>query len=173
MSGDRERLGNVVTNLVTNAIRYNREGGRVEVALRDGVLTVADTGIGIPEKDRPHLFERFYRVDRARSREQGGSGLGLAISTAAQNQVQAMQMSFLVMLPSILLSGFMFPRENMPYPIYLISHAFPVTYFIQILRGIILRGAGMADLTPWIGGLSAVCVVILAISIARFHKSLD
>jgi two-component system, OmpR family, sensor kinase len=87
--GDPARLREVVMNLVTNAIKYNRAGGRVDVTLgrerapdgRDlAVLAVADTGLGIPEKDQPHLFERFYRVDKARSREQGGSGLGLAIT---------------------------------------------------------------------------------------------
>ncbi|MCI0339614.1 MAG: ATP-binding protein [Planctomycetales bacterium] len=84
VAGDRERLREVATNLVTNALRYNREGGRVEVRLSRengaAVLSVADTGIGIPEPDRAHLFERFYRVDKARSRELGGSGLGLAIT---------------------------------------------------------------------------------------------
>lgn len=84
LTGDPDRLREAVTNLVTNAIRYNREGGRVDVSLEGeegrAVLTVADTGWGIPEKDRPHLFERFYRVDRARSREAGGTGLGLSIT---------------------------------------------------------------------------------------------
>jgi heavy metal sensor kinase len=80
VAGDRERLRDVVMNLVTNAIRYNRPNGRVDVALKGGVLTVADTGVGIPERDRPHIFERFYRVDKARSREIGGTGLGLAIT---------------------------------------------------------------------------------------------
>jgi len=82
--GDRDRLRDVVTNLVTNAIRYNREGGRVDVGLRveggQAVLSVADTGVGIPAQDLPHLFERFYRVDKVRSRELGGSGLGLSIA---------------------------------------------------------------------------------------------
>lgn len=79
--GDRGLLREVFTNLISNAIRYNRPGGRVEIALRNGrTLTVADTGMGIAEKDRPHIFERFYRVDKARSREQGSSGLGLAIT---------------------------------------------------------------------------------------------
>ena len=81
--GDGFRIAQVVTNLLTNAINYNREGGRVNVSLRpDGsaaVLEVADTGLGISEEDQKHLFERFYRVDKARSRELGGSGLGLAI----------------------------------------------------------------------------------------------
>jgi signal transduction histidine kinase len=83
MMGDPARLGQVVTNLLTNAIHYNRPGGEVTATVavdkQDIVLSVTDTGCGIPEEDRPHIFERFYRVDRARSREQGGCGLGLAI----------------------------------------------------------------------------------------------
>ncbi len=83
VSGDPLRLGQVVTNLLSNAVRYNRPGGKVAVQLRGGPararLSVTDTGCGIPEVDRPHIFERFYRVDRARSRAVGGSGLGLAI----------------------------------------------------------------------------------------------
>jgi heavy metal sensor kinase len=83
VTGDPERLGQVVTNLLGNAVQYNRSGGQVLVGLRVGsgraVLSVCDTGVGIPEADRPHVFERFYRADRARSRASGGSGLGLAI----------------------------------------------------------------------------------------------
>ncbi len=81
---DRSRLAQVITNLVTNAIGYNRPGGEVRVSLKsegqEAVLRVADTGCGIPEEDQPHVFERFFRADKARSRELGGSGLGLAIS---------------------------------------------------------------------------------------------
>jgi heavy metal sensor kinase len=81
---DRERFAELMANLIGNAIRYNREGGRVEVCLQnkngDALLEVADTGIGIPEDELPHVFERFYRVDKARSRALGGSGLGLAIA---------------------------------------------------------------------------------------------
>jgi heavy metal sensor kinase len=81
--GDGIRLAQVVTNLLSNALQYNRAGGEVHVALAaeagEAVLTVTDTGCGIPEEDRPHLFERFYRVDKARSRASGGNGLGLAI----------------------------------------------------------------------------------------------
>lgn len=81
---DPDRIGQVIANLVTNAIRYNRPGGRVRVSAgraADGgaVLTVADTGVGIPAAELPHVFERFYRVDKARSRAAGGSGLGPAI----------------------------------------------------------------------------------------------
>lgn len=81
--GDRDRIGQVVTNLLANAVAYNREGGRATVRLAvegDAVrLTVEDTGIGIAPQHLPRLTERFYRVDRSRSREQGGTGLGLAI----------------------------------------------------------------------------------------------
>lgn len=81
--GDRERLDQLVTNLLSNAIRYNREDGLVVVSLRttadDVVLSVKDTGEGIPAESIPKLFDRFYRVDPARSRQDGGSGLGLSI----------------------------------------------------------------------------------------------
>jgi heavy metal sensor kinase len=81
--GDRDRLREVITNLLSNAIRYNRPGGRADITLThdasEVVLTVADTGPGIPAESQPHVFERFYRADEARSRECGGTGLGLAI----------------------------------------------------------------------------------------------
>jgi signal transduction histidine kinase len=84
--GDAERIGQVVTNLLTNAIHFNRDQGEVRLAARtEGdlvLLTVADTGQGIPAEDVPHIFERFYRVDQSRSRVQGRSGLGLAICKA-------------------------------------------------------------------------------------------
>jgi heavy metal sensor kinase len=82
-TGDVQRIAQIVTNLLSNAIRYNRDGGKVRVSLRrDGeiTLTVSDTGIGIPHEDLGSIFKRFYRVDKARSREVGGTGLGLAIS---------------------------------------------------------------------------------------------
>jgi ribosome-dependent ATPase len=99
-------------------------------------------------------------------------GLGLLVSTLAHTQLQAMQFAFMVMLPSVLLSGFVFPRDQMPLPIYLLSYGIPVTYFLQILRGIVLRGADAIDLLPWIGGLAACVVVIMGLSLARFRKQL-
>ncbi len=99
-------------------------------------------------------------------------GLGLLVSTIAQTQVEALQFAFIIMLPSVLLSGFMFPRSEMPTPIYIITHAIPVTYFIEILRGVVLRGADAVDLLPWICGLTICCLVILALSITRFRKQL-
>lgn len=83
VNGNAQRLEQVFTNLLENAIKYTPRGGRVKVAIRqsqrDVSIDVDDTGIGIPEADLSRVFERFYRVDRARSREMGGTGLGLAI----------------------------------------------------------------------------------------------
>lgn len=92
VAGDEGRLVQVLTNLLDNAIKYTPEGGTITVGatlvpplgktepLTNAIdISVADTGIGIPEQDRPRVFERFYRVDKARSRELGGTGLGLAI----------------------------------------------------------------------------------------------
>ncbi|MEE8424995.1 MAG: ATP-binding protein, partial [Elusimicrobiota bacterium] len=83
VSADKAALRRVLENLLTNAIKYNREGGEVRIDARaDGEkveINISDTGFGIPDKDLPHLFERFYRVDKARSRELGGTGLGLSI----------------------------------------------------------------------------------------------
>jgi ABC transporter DrrB family efflux protein len=100
-------------------------------------------------------------------------GLGLLISTIARAQVQAMQFAFMIMLPSVLLSGFMFPRSEMPTIIYLASFILPVTYFIEILRGIIIRGAEFRALLPHIAGLLTCLVVVLSLSISRFRKQLD
>jgi ABC transporter DrrB family efflux protein len=99
-------------------------------------------------------------------------GLGLFISTIARTQLEAFQFAFIIMLPSILLSGFVFPRAEMPLPIYLASFALPATYFIEILRGIILRGATLTDLSSSVVGLTICCVVVLSASIMRFRKRL-
>jgi two-component system phosphate regulon sensor histidine kinase PhoR len=84
IAGDRRRLTEVLQNLLDNAIQYTPAGGQIMVSAspRNGevIFTVSDTGIGIPETDQPRIFERFYRVDVARSREVGGTGLGLSIA---------------------------------------------------------------------------------------------
>jgi ABC transporter DrrB family efflux protein len=98
--------------------------------------------------------------------------LGLLVSTLARTQLQAMQFAFLMMLPTVLLSGFMFPRSEMPFPIYVVSFGIPATYFLEILRGIILRGADLYDLIPQITGLGICCVAILTLSLIRFRKQL-
>lgn len=100
-------------------------------------------------------------------------GLGLMISTVAKTQVEAIQWAFLIMLPSVLLSGFIFPQESMPTPIYVVGQAIPVTYFIAILRGIILRGAGFFDLWHNAAWLAGIGFVLLTISARRFRKTLS
>ena len=83
VQGEGSQLGNMVRNLLENAVRYTPDGGRIEVALRHeeghAVLTITDDGIGIPLEAQSRVFERFYRVDRARTRDTGGTGLGLSI----------------------------------------------------------------------------------------------
>jgi signal transduction histidine kinase len=84
----------IVFNLAENAIKYNLAGGSVKITLthseKDIVLTVDDTGIGVPDVDLPYIFDRFYRVDKARSREAGGSGLGLSIVRATVRENKGM-----------------------------------------------------------------------------------
>lgn len=77
--GNRSLLGELIYNLLDNAIRYNRDNGDVKLRVSNGTIRVRDTGIGIPKQHQEHVFERFYRVDKSRSKETGGTGLGLAI----------------------------------------------------------------------------------------------
>ncbi len=83
LNGDRIKLNQILYNLMDNAIKYTSEGGTIHVSLKQSedelVWRVKDNGIGIPSEDQEHIFERFYRVDKARSRETGGTGLGLSI----------------------------------------------------------------------------------------------
>lgn len=99
-------------------------------------------------------------------------GLGLFVSTVATTQLEAVQFAFIIMLPSVLLSGFMFPRSEMPLPIYIITFAIPVTYFIEILRGIVLRAADFWDLIPSVLGLVLCGLAVISGSVMRFQKRL-
>ncbi|HEY3333379.1 MAG TPA: ABC transporter permease [Capsulimonadaceae bacterium] len=98
--------------------------------------------------------------------------LGLLISTVAQNQAQALQLTLLITMPSILMSGFMFPLDTMPGPLYMVSMAIPVTYFMQILRGVVVRGAGFYDLWPSVLALIVISTILLTVSTMRFRKTL-
>lgn len=88
-TGDGEKIGQVIANLLTNAINYSSAGGEIRVSTEASqglaLCKVADTGMGIPAEDLPRIFDRFYRVEKSRSREKGGTGLGLAISRAIVN----------------------------------------------------------------------------------------
>ncbi|MCY7232170.1 cell wall metabolism sensor histidine kinase VicK [Streptococcus anginosus] len=81
---DTDRMTQVIDNIINNAIKYSPDGGKITVSMKTTdtqmILSISDEGLGIPKKDLPKIFDRFYRVDKARSRAQGGSGLGLAIA---------------------------------------------------------------------------------------------
>jgi ABC-2 type transport system permease protein len=99
--------------------------------------------------------------------------IGILISTISKTQLQAMQLSFLIILPSVLLSGFVFPREAMPQIIQWLGYAMPLTYFLNILRGIITKGVGMEYLIKDVAMLFGVGAFLLGLSVARFRKKLD
>jgi ABC-2 type transport system permease protein len=99
--------------------------------------------------------------------------LGLLISTLVQTQFQAVQLSFFTMLPSILLSGFMFPFEGMPRAAQLIAQVLPLTHFVELVRAIVLRGAPIGALPVPLLKLTAFFVIALAIAALRFRKRLD
>lgn len=99
--------------------------------------------------------------------------LGLLISTSAQTQFQAMQMTFFIFLPSILLSGFMFPFDGMPKPAQWIAEILPLTHFIRIIRSVMLRGADLMQMNTDMGALALFALIALMIAIMRFNKRLD
>lgn len=99
-------------------------------------------------------------------------GLGLFASTIANTQQQAAQIIMFFAAPSILLSGFIFPREGMPWPIYYLGNLIPLTYFLKIVRGIILKGLGVVDLWEEIIPLIFMAIGIMILSIKKFHKRL-
>jgi len=100
-------------------------------------------------------------------------GIGLFASTVAQNQQQAIQVVMFIAPPSFLLSGFFFPRETMPLPIYYLSEFIPLTYYLKIVRGIVLKGLGYAALWDQTWPLLLMAIVILTVSIKKFHKRLS
>ena len=99
--------------------------------------------------------------------------IGLLISTLVRTQAQAMQVGFLFLLPNILLSGFMFPREAMPEPARWLGAALPLTYFLEALRGIALRNAGAWAVWPQAAVLAAFALVFMTLAVQRFHKTMD
>jgi ABC-2 type transport system permease protein len=102
----------------------------------------------------------------------GSLGLGVLISTISRTQMQAMYMSSFIMLPSFLLAGLLFPRENMPWLAYYSGYLLPVTYFLEIVRGIILKGADFFVLWNWIWPMSVFSLVVFFASVFMFHKRL-
>lgn len=103
----------------------------------------------------------------------GSLGVGLLISTVSQTQGQALQTSFMIMLPSFILSGFFFPREAMPLPMFYLGYLIPLTYYLRMLRGIMIKGVGLEVLWVDVLPLSIFSLAIFILSVSRFRKTLD
>ncbi|MDO8753369.1 MAG: ABC transporter permease [Anaerolineales bacterium] len=102
----------------------------------------------------------------------GSLGLGVLISTISQTQMQAMYMSSFIMMPSFLLAGLLYPRDNMPWVAYYAGYLMPVTYFLEIVRGIMLKGVGLAALWVWVWPMAVFSIVVFFASVLMFHKRL-
>lgn len=99
--------------------------------------------------------------------------MGIMFSTIAQNQLQAMQMAFFVFLPSILLSGYLFPFRGMPLWAQAVGEILPLTHFLRIARGILLKGNGLADIAPEIWPIALFAAIALTIGVKRYRQTLD
>ncbi|HVV33139.1 MAG TPA: ABC transporter permease [Vitreimonas sp.] len=99
--------------------------------------------------------------------------LGYLISTVARTQMQAMQMTFFIFLPSILLSGFMFPFRAMPIWAQAIGETLPITHFLRVIRDVVLKGAGLADITTDLAALTLILLVLSTLALMRFRRTLD
>ena len=98
--------------------------------------------------------------------------LGLLVSTKAQNQMQALQMSMTLIMPTVFFSGFIFPRETMPWIFYAVGALLPTTYYIEILRAVILRGADLIDFAPHLGVLTVMGIALFTFCALRFQKKI-
>ena len=131
-------------------------------------LAAASLVFGVPFEGSPWAFylgfNLFIVVNLA---------LGFLISTAAKSQMQAMQLSFFTILPSILLSGFMFPFAGMPGWAQFIGQAVPATHFLRVIRKVMLKGGEVADVTGELWALGAILVVISMIAMLRYRQTLD
>lgn len=149
-------LGKIVPNLL---VAY----GQMTLA-----LVVAHYVFGVPIRGSLTLLYGIAALFML-----GTLGIGIYISTISRTIPQAMQFGFLAILPSIYLSGLLFPIEGMPEPAQYLAHILPITYFLRILRGIVLKGIGLDQLWPDVWPLVVFGAVIFTLSVLRFRKSLD
>jgi ABC-2 type transport system permease protein len=103
----------------------------------------------------------------------GSLALGFLVSTVARNQLQAMQMSFFYFLPSILLSGFLFPFRGMPQWAQVIGTLIPVTHMLRVVRGAMLKGVGVMDVLPSLGALALFMLAVSALAVRAYRTTLD
>jgi len=103
----------------------------------------------------------------------GSLSLGFLVSTLARNQLQAMQMGFFYFLPSILLSGFLFPFRGMPQWAQWIGTAVPVTHMLRVIRGSMLKGVGISEALPSLGALALFTLIVASIAVKQYRTTLD
>lgn len=171
----RERERGTMENLLSMPVRplevmagkiapYILIGG-VQVAV---VLMAARALFGVPFEGSLTLFGiatlLFITINLA---------IGYTFSTVAQNQLQAMQMSFFFLMPSILLSGFAFPFRGMPYWAQAIGEALPVTHFLRIVRALMLKAASPSQVAPELAVMGLMLVIVVALAISRYRETLD
>jgi ABC-2 type transport system permease protein len=132
------------------------------------ILAAARVVFGVPiEGSLPLLFACVLVFVLA------NLAVGITFSTLARNQMQAMQMTFFFFLPSILLSGFMFPFRGMPGWAQVLGEALPLTHFLRLVRGIMLKGNGLAETAPHLWPMLLFMAVVMAIAVARYRRTLD
>jgi ABC-2 type transport system permease protein len=132
------------------------------------ILLLARFVFGVPMAGRPGVLETGIGLFIV-----GSLALGFLISTVARSQLQAMQMSVFYFLPSILLSGFMFPFRGMPGWAQALGELIPVTHFLRVIRGVLLKGEGWGSLWPELTALLAFVCVVAALAMARYRRTLD
>lgn len=171
----REREAGTMEQLIVTPIRpYQLIVGKllpfVLIGLVDAtfVITVARGWFGIPVRGSVPLLFALCLAFMLNT-----LGIGLFISTISRTQQQAMLTSLFFIMPQLMLSGFVFPIENMPKLFQVVTYAIPIRYFFVIIRGIMLKGAGWAELWTQAAALIVLGTIILTLSVARFHKKLE
>lgn len=171
----RERERGTIEQLIVTPIRpYELMVGKilpyavVELLVIGEVLLVGTLWFGVPIRGSLFLLIAIACLFLVST-----LALGLLISTIARTQFEAFQLSFLTLLPSVFISGFIYPIDAMPVVLQLISKVIPLTYFLVVVRGIIIKGVGVEALLPQIAALTAFGGVLLTMASLRFRKRLD
>jgi ABC-2 type transport system permease protein len=103
----------------------------------------------------------------------GSLGMGILISTISHTQIEALYLAVFIVLPAAILSGLLFPRQSMPWPAYYAGYLLPLTYFLEIVRGIILKGIGLNYLWPWVWPMALFSIVVFLLSVVFFRKRIS
>lgn len=103
----------------------------------------------------------------------GSLGMGILISNISHTQIEALYLAVFIVLPAAILSGLLFPRQSMPWPAYFAGYLLPLTYFLEIVRGIILKGVGLNYLWPWVWPMTLFSIVVFLLSVVLFRKRIS